>query len=51
MTATHAALVWRVGRDTQTNVGTTYIMRAEVGEPDYPYEEGNSRSIPVPVEP
>jgi hypothetical protein len=36
---------------TQTNTATTYIARAEVGDTGYPYEEGNSRSIPVPVEP
>ncbi len=36
---------------TQTDRATTYIMRAEVGEPGYPYEEGNSRVIPVAVEP
>lgn len=39
-------------RFTQTYSPTTYIMRAQVrGQSGYPYEEGNSRSIPVSVVP
>lgn len=40
-------------RFTQTYRPTTYIMRAQVRGQSvgYPYEEGNSRSIPVPVAP
>jgi hypothetical protein len=39
-------------RFTQTFSPTTYIMRAQVrAQSGYPFEEGNSRSIPVPVEP
>lgn len=36
---------------TGTETPTTYIMRAQVGQPGYPYEIGNSRTIPVPVVP
>ncbi len=37
---------------TQTDTPTTYIMRAQVrGQSGYPFEEGNSRAIPVPVRP
>ena len=38
---------------TQTTTPTTYIMRAQVrGQSSgYPFEEGNSRAIPVLVEP
>jgi hypothetical protein len=35
-------------RFTQTYTPTTYVMRAQSG---YPFEEGNSLAIPVPVEP
>lgn len=39
-------------RFTQTYTPTTYIMRAQVrAQSGYPFEEGNSRAIPVPVEP
>jgi hypothetical protein len=39
-------------RFTQTFTPTTYTMRAQVREQSgYPYEEGNSKSIPVPVAP
>jgi hypothetical protein len=39
-------------RFTQTYSPTTYIMRAQVrAQSGYPYEEGNSRAIPVPVVP
>jgi hypothetical protein len=39
-------------RFTQTNTPTTYIMRAQVrAQSGYPFEQGNSRSIPVPVTP
>jgi hypothetical protein len=39
-------------RFTQTYTPTTYIMRAQIrGQRGYPYEEGNSRAIPVPVVP
>lgn len=39
-------------RFTQTYTPTTYIMRAQVrAQSGYPFEEGNSRSIPVPVIP
>lgn len=36
---------------TGTETPTTYLMRAQVGQRGYPYEEGNSRTIPVPVVP
>jgi hypothetical protein len=36
---------------TQTYTPTTYIMRAQVrAQSGYPFEEGNSRAIPVPVD-
>jgi hypothetical protein len=39
-------------RFTQTRSATTYIMRAQVREQSgYPYEEGNSLSVPLRVEP
>lgn len=39
-------------RFTQTYTPTTYIMRVQVrAQSGYPFEEGNSRAIPVPVEP
>ena len=39
-------------RFTQTTTPTTYTMRAQVrAQSGYPYEEGNSKAIPVPVEP
>ena len=39
-------------RFTQTFTPTTYIMRAQLRKQSgYPYEEGNSRAIPVLVEP
>lgn len=39
-------------RFTQTYSPTTYIMRAQIrGQSGYPYEEGNSRSVAVPVTP
>ena len=39
-------------RFTQTFTPTTYIMRAQVrAQSGYPFEEGNSRAIAVPVKP
>lgn len=39
-------------RFTQTYSPTTYIMRAQVrAQSGYPFEEGNSRPIAVPVAP
>jgi hypothetical protein len=39
-------------RFMQTYTPTTYIMRVQVrGQSGYPFEEGKSVSIPVPVEP
>jgi len=36
---------------TQTETPTTFIMRAKVDQRGYPYEAGNSRSIPVSITP
>ncbi len=39
-------------RFTQTFTPTTYLVHAKVRrQSGYPYEEGSSRTIPVPVEP